>query len=75
MVIAGRHPLIADQPIAMGGTDLAPILFGLPAFPLHALPTLASIVAGIAVALSAMRLAAVRLPKISCGRDICRSTL
>lgn len=57
-----------------GGND-GLILFGLPALSPHALPTWGAIVAGIAVAFFVMRIAGVRLPKISCEGDICRSNL
>lgn len=72
-----RH-LVAG--LAMGlGAGLIPggndglILFGLPALSPHALPSWAACVVGIAVALSAMRVLGVRIPKISCEGDICRS--
>lgn len=66
--------------LAMGmGASLIPggndglILFGLPALSPHALPSWAAIVAGIALALSAMRALGLHIPKISCEGDICRS--
>lgn len=57
-----------------GGND-GLILFGLPAFSPHALPTWGAIVLGIALSIYVMRLTGMRVPKISCEGDVCRSTL
>lgn len=66
--------------LAMGaGASLIPggndglILFGLPALSPHALPSWAAIVAGVALSLSAMRMLGLRVPKVSCEGDVCRS--
>lgn len=66
--------------LAMGtGASLIPggndglILFGLPALSPDALPSWAAIVAGITLSLFAMRGLGLRVPKISCEGDVCRS--
>jgi toxin CptA len=66
--------------LAMGtGASLIPggndglILFGLPALSPHALPSWLAIGAGIAIALTGMRATGLRLPKVSCEGDVCKS--
>lgn len=57
-----------------GGND-GLILFGLPALSPHAAPAWIGIALGIIAALSAMRLAGLRVPPIRCEADICRAGL
>lgn len=66
--------------LAMGtGASLIPggndglILFGLPAFSPHALPSWTAIVAGITLSLFALRAIGLPVPKVSCEGDVCRS--
>lgn len=55
-----------------GGND-GLILFGLPSLSPHALPIWLAIVAGISLSILVMRAFGLRIPKISCDGDVCRS--
>lgn len=74
---AARH-LVAG--LIMGlGASLIPggndglVLFGIPALSPHAFPSWLAIAAGVAATLTFMQGLGMRLPKISCDDDICRS--
>lgn len=80
------RPLPALRHLAAGtamgvGSTLIPggndglILFGIPSLSPHALPAWAGIVAGIWLALTAMRFLGRPIPRIVCEGDICRSGL
>lgn len=66
--------------LAMGtGASLLPggndglILFGLPALSPHALSSWLAILIGIVISLTVLRTLGLRLPRISCDGDVCRS--
>ena len=56
-----------------GGND-GLILFGIPSLSPHAIPAYLGILAGVAIALSAMRMMGRVIPSVHCEGDICRTT-
>lgn len=56
-----------------GGND-GLILFGIPSLSPHAIPAYLGILAGVAIALSAMRMMGRVIPPVLCEGDICRTT-